>query len=113
MYVTVISDTDRHTIEKICLSIVTRMFTCPNDCEYYYFTISFDFPGVFLVSASLCSYKPTLSGSQLWAHESVNICGSYPEYARLSKVLDTVYGLGITVIPFIIIAFLNSWNSSV
>ncbi|XP_013418870.1 probable G-protein coupled receptor 139 [Lingula anatina] len=52
-------------------------------------------------------YKPILSGVYAKEEVGVKVCTFNPEYEFVSNVLDAVFGLAITLVPFLIIAVLN------
>ncbi len=58
------------------------------------------------VAAVLCTYKPALNHAQ-----TVNgfyICSSRPGFEDANWVLDSIYGVSITALPFAIITLLNT-----
>ncbi|XP_064597528.1 somatostatin receptor type 5-like [Liolophura sinensis] len=58
-----------------------------------------------LVSAVLLIYKPILSGPIEMVGEKH--CVSLPEHKKVSEILDSIYGVLITLVPFILITALN------
>ncbi len=61
--------------------------------------------GVTLLAAFLCIYKPVISGVHIIQGEMV--CSKLLEYGQLSFILDSIYGVLITGLPFVIITLLN------
>ena len=60
---------------------------------------------VALTALSVSLYKPLLSGVNRMGTEA--ICAGDPEHSQLNFILDTIYGLLITAVPFLIIALFN------
>jgi hypothetical protein len=60
---------------------------------------------LFVVAICLCLYKPTLSGMYLIGGRQM--CSHNPNFDFLSFILDSVFGVIITLIPFVIITVLN------
>lgn len=59
-----------------------------------------------IVAAVYCVFKPILSGS----YAAINgdpLCTSVKEYQYLSFILDSIFGVTITFIPFVLITILN------
>ncbi len=61
--------------------------------------------GVSLLAAVLCIYKPIISGVHIIQGEMD--CSKLLEYEKLSFILDSIYGVLITGLPFVIITLLN------
>ena len=59
-----------------------------------------------LVALFLCLYKPVISRVSA-GNENTTVCSSSPEYVGLNFILDSVYGVLITALPFVIITLLN------
>ena len=60
---------------------------------------------VSLIATILCLYKPIISSvSEVGGN---TVCSSSPEHVDLNFVLDSVYGVLITALPFVIITLLN------
>ena len=59
-----------------------------------------------LLSSVIASYKPIFCEVKVTEHGS-KLCTFKPEFDRPNFILDTIYGLIITAIPFIIISILN------
>ena len=61
---------------------------------------------IFLSSMILVLYKPFLSGVFVSASGD-KFCTTYPTYSFISFVLDSIYGLLITLVPLTIISMMN------
>ena len=62
--------------------------------------------GIIVIACGGCVFKPILSGSYP-AIRGDPVCTSIKEHRYLSFILDNVFGVMITLIPFIIITVLN------
>ncbi len=60
---------------------------------------------VSLAAALLCIYKPIISGVYVSGH--IKVCSKLLQHERLNYVLDSIYGILITALPFCIITILN------
>lgn len=63
--------------------------------------------GVALTALVVCLYKPLLSGVHLAGPGQEKICGRNPNHSHLSFILDSIYALLITAVPFLIISLFN------
>lgn len=59
-----------------------------------------------IVASTGCVFKPILSGSYI-AINGDPLCTSDPEHRYLSFILDSIFGVTITFIPFVLITVLN------
>ena len=60
---------------------------------------------VSMIASILCLYKPIISSvSEVGGN---TVCSSSPQHVDLNYVLDSVYGVLITALPFVIITLLN------
>ena len=55
-----------------------------------------------VVSVIVSSYKPLVSSVQQ------NVCAYSPQYTRINFILDVIYGILITAVPFTLISIFNS-----
>ena len=62
--------------------------------------------GILIMSMIIVLYKPFLSGAYLSGRGEV-YCTSNPDFEFLSFILDSTFGVLITLVPFVIIAVLN------
>lgn len=62
--------------------------------------------GLVAVAAIILMYKPIMSGSYIVAKD-VHVCTSNPYLKHVSHILDIIYGVTITLVPFILITALN------
>ena len=60
------------------------------------------------VAAILCIYKPALSGVYVSEKEPKYYCTTSAEHGFLSFVLDSIFAVLITIVPFVIITILNT-----
>ncbi len=60
---------------------------------------------VSIMAAFLCIYKPVISG--VYKAGNVNVCSKLLKFDKLNFILDSIYGVLITALPFIIITLLN------
>ena len=65
---------------------------------------------VIVISMILCTFKPSLSGTQTVGTKQNRIpyCAARPEYQFVSFILDCVFGMTITFLPFCFITVLNA-----
>ncbi|XP_062616606.1 probable G-protein coupled receptor 139 [Saccostrea cucullata] len=61
---------------------------------------------IFVTSLTLVLYKPFMTGVFISGNGN-KYCTTYPKYNLESFILDSVYGLLITIIPFTIISVMN------
>lgn len=62
--------------------------------------------GAIIVASAGCVFKPILSGS----HKAINgdpLCASDKDHQYVSFILDSIFGVTITLIPFVLITVLN------
>ncbi|XP_052097037.1 neurotensin receptor type 1-like [Mytilus californianus] len=62
--------------------------------------------GVMIASCIIVIYKPVLSGVYL-SHDGIHYCTGSKDHDFLSFVLDSIFALLITLVPFVIISVLN------
>ena len=62
---------------------------------------------VIILAAILCLYKPILSGARL-IFVNTYACSGTEEARDINFILDSIYGFGITLLPFVIITLFNS-----
>jgi hypothetical protein len=64
--------------------------------------------GLVVLAAGFCVFKPVLSGVYpLPVNDETLICTSDPRHKFTSFVLDSIFGISITFVPFIVITVLN------
>ena len=63
---------------------------------------------VFLVGCLISVYKPIFSGVTQYQNAIEKTCTGLPEYVQVNNVLEIIFGLLITLVPYIVIITLNS-----
>lgn len=63
---------------------------------------------VFLVGCLISVYKPIFSGVTQYPNAVEKACTGLPEYVQVNNVLEIIFGLLITLVPYIVIITLNS-----
>ncbi len=61
---------------------------------------------VVMMSLLISAYKPIISGVHT-TQSGQRICGGRPDYERVNFILDTIYALTITALPFLILTIFN------
>lgn len=62
--------------------------------------------GIMIASSIIVIYKPVLSGVYL-SHDGIHYCTGSKDHDFLSFILDSIFALLITLVPFVIISVLN------